>query len=205
MREITTKVYTFDELSDDAKEKAREWFRQDVFTDSNDWEFVYEDAKEIASMFGLDIQKIYFTGFASQGDGACFEGEYSFRPGGLKAVKDHAPQDTELHNIIEALQDIQRRNFYQLAATTTHSGHYYHSGYMTVDIERKDGKDWSDGARDEIKDQLRNFADWIYYQLEAEYDYQMSDEAVDENIRINEYEFTEKGERAHDLRYDRRR
>lgn len=200
MREITTKVYTFDELSDDAKEKAREWFRQDVFTDSNDWEFVYEDAKEIASMFGLDIQKIYFTGFASQGDGACFEGEYSFRPGGLKAVKDHAPQDIELHSIVEALQDIQRRNFYQLTATTTHSGHYYHSGYMTVDIERKDGKDWSDGARDEIKDQLRNFADWIYYQLEAEYDYQMSDEAVDENIRINEYEFTEKGERAHDLR-----
>lgn len=196
MREITTKVYTFDELSDDAKEKAREWFRQDVFTDSNDWEFVYEDAKEIASMFGLDIQKIYFTGFASQGDGARFEGDYSFKPGGLRAVKAFAPRCTELHRVVKALQDIQRRNFYQITATTAHSGRYCHSGYMTVDIERKDGKDWSDGARDEIKDQLRNFADWIYYQLEAEYDYQMSDEAVDENIRINEYEFTEKGERA---------
>lgn len=196
MREITTKVYTFDELSDDAKEKARDWFRQFVFTDSNDWELVYEDAKEIASLFGLNIQNIYFTGFASQGDGACFKGDYSFKPGGLRAVKAFAPQDVELHSIVEALQDIQRRNFYQLTATTAHSGHYYHSGCMTVDIERKDGKDWSDSARDDVKDQLRNFADWVYCQLEAEYNYQMSDEFVDENIRINEYEFTEKGERA---------
>lgn len=196
MREITTKVYTFDELSDDAKEKARDWFRQFVFTDSNDWEFIYGDAKEIAALFGLDIQKIYFTGFASQGDGACFESVYSFRLGGLKAVKKHAPQDVELHSIVEALQDIQRRNFYQITAITAHRGHYYHSGYMTVDIERKDEKDWSDSARDDVKDQLRNFADWVYCQLEAEYNYQMSDEFVDENIRINEYEFTEKGERA---------
>lgn len=193
MREITTKIYTFDELSDDAKEKAREWFRQGVFDDSNYWDHVYEDAKEIASMFGLDIQKIYFTGFASQGDGACFEGDYSFKPGGLKAVKEYAPQDAELHSIVKALYDIQRRNFYQLTATTAHSGHYYHSGCMAVELERKDGKDWSDGARDEIKDQLRNFADWIYCQLEAEYEYQTSDEVVDENIRINEYEFTAKG------------
>lgn len=196
MRKIITEVYVFDELSDDAKEKARDWFRQFVFTDSNDWEFVYEDAKEIASLFGLNVQEIYFTGFASQGDGACFEGDYSFKPGGLKAVKEHAPQDAELHSIVKALHDIQRRNFNQITATTAHSGHYCHSGCMTVDIERKDGKDWSDSARDAVKDQLRNFADWVYCQLEAEYNYQMSDEFVDENIRINEYEFTENGGRA---------
>ena len=40
---------------------------------------------------------------------------------------------------------------------------------------------------------LRSFADWIYRQLKEEYEYRMSDENVDESIRINEYEFDENG------------
>jgi hypothetical protein len=37
---------------------------------------------------------------------------------------------------------------------------------------------------------------WIYRQLEREYEWLMSDEQVDESIRINEYEFTEEGKLA---------
>lgn len=37
---------------------------------------------------------------------------------------------------------------------------------------------------------------WIYRSLEAEYEYRQSDAVVDEDIRANEYEFTEGGERA---------
>jgi hypothetical protein len=40
---------------------------------------------------------------------------------------------------------------------------------------------------------MRDFADWIYRQLESEYDYANSDESVDENILCNEYEFDENG------------
>lgn len=43
---------------------------------------------------------------------------------------------------------------------------------------------------------MRAFADWIYRQLETEYDYQNSDEQVDESIIANEYEFTEEGKPA---------
>lgn len=43
---------------------------------------------------------------------------------------------------------------------------------------------------------MREFADWIYSRLEAEYEYQNADEQVDESIRINEYEFAEDGNRA---------
>ncbi len=53
-----------------------------------------------------------------------------------------------------------------------------------------------DFVRDAIDRALRDFADWIYSQLEKEYEYQMSNECVDENIRANEYEFTEEGMRA---------
>lgn len=48
---------------------------------------------------------------------------------------------------------------------------------------------------EELTQCLRDFADWIYRKLEAEYEYRMSDENVDEAIRINEYDFDESGRR----------
>lgn len=45
-REIT--VYKFDELSDDAKEKAREWYREVSYDDmSFEWDWLNGDAKSI--------------------------------------------------------------------------------------------------------------------------------------------------------------
>jgi len=37
---------------------------------------------------------------------------------------------------------------------------------------------------------------WIYRQLEAEYTYRMSDEAIDEDIEANDYLFTVEGSRT---------
>ena len=51
-------------------------------------------------------------------------------------------------------------------------------------------------AEEAVRDELRAFADWIYRQLEQDHDYLMSDEAVDESIRANEYEFDESGRLA---------
>jgi len=208
-------LYQFDELSDRAKEKARDWFRQYVFTDSNDWEHVYEDAAEIGEILGIDLRQrraelygggfryepsIYFSGFWSQGDGACFEGVYTYKPGMLKALRAHIGGESEgdktLINIATRLQALQRKNFYRLEARMKHSGHYYHSGCMSVDVSLKDESRWPDDESElELKTIMRDFADWIYHQLEREQEYQSSDEQVDENIKINEYTFDEDGNR----------
>lgn len=195
MRTIEKTVYQFDELTDGTKEKARDWFRESVFSESYDWEWVYEDAKECGRLMGIEVDKIYFSGFSSQGDGACFEGSYKYRKGAAKAIRQHGPQDTGLHHIADQLQAVQKRHFYRLTASCNHRGHYYHSGCMSVNVDYS-GDDYRDigDAEIEITDLLRAFADWIYSQLEAEYDYQISDESVDENIRANQYEFTETGE-----------
>jgi hypothetical protein len=194
---IIKEIYTFDELSEEAKEKAREWFKK-CYDHEEWWLFVFEDVTIIADIFGLDIENIYFSGFSSQGDGACFEGDYSYKKGGLKAVKEYAPMDKELHGIVRQLQDIQKPAFYRLTATTKNSGRYSHSGCMSVDVECYDESGHWDCLKDnqeqEITDELRCFADWIYDKLEKEYWWLMSDESVDENIRINEYEFTGDGE-----------
>lgn len=195
MEIMQTPVYTFDELSDQAKEKARDWWREGAL-DYDWWEFVCADAKNVAELFGLDIEHIYFSGFASQGDGACFEGGYRYKKGALAAVKAYAPQDTDLHDIVKALQAAQRKAFYKLGATTKHRGHYYHSGCMSVDVCHLDDR-WRGigSAEDDIAQSMRDFADWIYKQLEEAYNFETSDEIVDEHIAVNGYTFTEDGKR----------
>ena len=209
--ETTTRtLYRFHELSPEAQQYALE--KQSRFEAENfDSGCVFDDAATIADLFGLDIRQtrktrmngehyyaptIYYSGFSSQGDGACFEGRYKYRRGALKDVKGHAGRDKELHRIVKALQEVQRKNFYQLTARTTHSGHYYHSGCMSVNVERSDGKEMTDDAEETVKECLRDFADWIYRQLENEYDYRTGEEACREAIEANECEFTEKGDMA---------
>jgi hypothetical protein len=70
---------------------------------------------------------IWFSGFWSQGEGACFEGYWSHAKGAVARIRDYAPQDATLHSIADRLKAIQRRNFYQLAAEISRRGHYYHA------------------------------------------------------------------------------
>ena len=212
MRVVETNVFQYDELDDRAKERAREWYSRHVFEDSCDWEFVYEDAAEVADILGIDLRQrrvqlmggghryepsIYFSGFWSQGDGACFEGTYRYAKGATKKIREYAPQDKELHRIADELQAVQRKHFYHLIASMNHTGHYCHSGCMSVEVEHNEDRYRDIGdAEEEIKQLMRDFADWIYAALESEYDYQTSDEAVEEAIRANEYEFDEEGARA---------
>ena len=192
MRTIEKTIYQFDELSEKAKEKAREWYRSipgDYYAEN-----VFQYAATIANILGIDDLEIYYSGFWCQGDGACFEGDYCYKAGAAKAIREYAPHDTELHRIADELQAVQRKNFYQLTATCAHSGRYYHEYCMTVDVYRSDDK--THDAGDDITELMRYFARWIYRQLETEYDYQNSDEVIDETIIENEYEFYENGERA---------
>ena len=212
MRVIKKEIFKYEELDDRAKDKAKDWYRQFIFMDSGDWEFVYEGAVQIAQILGIEIDRrpyrtvggdtrsepvIYFSGFWSQGDGACFEGSYRYAKGATKKIREYAQQDTELHRIADGLQNIQRRNFYKLCARMTHSGRYSHSGCMDVSVWHYDDqyRDIGD-AEDEVTQLMRDFADWIYDQLEKEYEYQCSDIVVEESIIANDYEFYDDGRRA---------
>lgn len=208
---IETTVYRLAELSDEAKDKARAWYRESGF--DYDWyDTVYEDFQQIAEILGIDLKTrtvrlmgggsrqkpcIFFSGFWSQGDGASFEGNYSYRKNASASILAYAPQDTTLHGIADALQSVQRRNFYQLRAEATHRGHYYHEHCMAISVTRDSPtyQDMSADAEDVITEALRDLARWLYRQLEREYEYLTSDEAVDESIVANDYTFTGSGRR----------
>lgn len=67
----TINVYRFPELSERAKDRVRRGY-QDMHDEW--WDCIYEQAKEDGKARGFDIDGIHFSGFASQGDGACWTG-----------------------------------------------------------------------------------------------------------------------------------
>ncbi len=155
-RIITTTVYTLHELSSTAQEKARDWYRQH-HADSNWYENVYEDFREVCGIFGIDLRQrvfrlsngrfmeepcIWFSGFCSQGDGACFEGRWHWQPATPRKIREYAPQDRELHRIADALQAVQKRNFWQLQAEISHRGRYCHP-YSMGYHRHPEQSDWS--------------------------------------------------------------
>lgn len=215
-------VYQFDELSDRAKERARDWFRQlaaESFTDDTD--SVIEDAARMADLLGINLRtrtvklmgggtrqepQVYWSGFSSQGDGACFEGDYHYRKGSAAAISAEAPatdregkeqkQNAELNRIARELADLQRKYFYQLSASVRHTGRYSHEHSTEIEVYDRSGNELANETDAEaVRDLLRDFMRWIYRQLEAEYEYRLSDECVDESIKANEYEFDEDGNR----------
>lgn len=193
MKTKTINVYQFSELSVSAKQKALDWYRSiDDF--AFDSECILDDAKETALLLGINIDKIYYGGFSSQGDGASFTGSYKYKKNTLPEVKAMFPNNAELQRIAKALQDVQRKNFYRLTANASHRGHYYHSGCMAVSVEDSNNQYRDIGsAEDDVTQALRDFADWIYSNLEKQYEWVNQDEQVEENILANEYEFDENG------------
>ena len=208
---ICTTVYLFPELSYAAKENARNWYRE-LGPHDDWWDAVYEDFERVCEILGIRLKTtpvrlmgggtrqkpcIWFSGFWSQGDGACLEGYFSHAKGAAARIRDYAPTDTTLHGIADRLQAIQRRNFYQLAAAASHRGRYYHEYTMSVDVTR-DSPTWqppTEGAVEIVTEAFRDLVRWLYRQLQVEYDHLASDESIEDSIIANEYTFTEGGRR----------
>ncbi len=189
MRQKTINIYKFRELSESVKKKVIE-LNSDINTNFDWWDSTYEDITTLAKLMGIDISKIYFSGFSSQGDGACFEGTYHYEPNAVQAIKDFAPIDSVINMAIrfEAIQS-QSHIPYNLTASIKHHGRYYHSGCTSIDVEG----DNNPNEVEELQQALRDFMNYIYKRLNEEYDDLTSDQAIIEAIECNEYEFTENG------------
>jgi len=203
--DVVKEVYTFDELSDEAKEKAREWMRE---LEATDFDPCYEPYETAAGILGIEFDysgrrepDIRWSGFCSQGSGASFVGSYSHAADSPAKIRAEFTTETRLHEIADILTALQvgyrLECGHWIHARITQSGRGVHE--MTMDITATDSEtgDEFDYDGEHVKiitEAMRDFARWIYESLEQEYDYRQSDEAIDETIRANEYEFDEDGE-----------
>lgn len=216
MRTVEVGIYTFTELSESAKEKAREWFRDGESQDFGAFGELWEPAQTAAKILGIDFDmkghqlhggktrqepNIMYSGFSSQGDGASFTGTFSPKHSSIDIRKEFGT-DTKLHAIADALSAFHSR--YILlhssrdwsAKITQNDNHYVHKYTMYAEVYDAEGQEMDADLSKEFTEIMRDFAQWIYDGLEAEYDYRMSDACIDEAMESNEYEFTEDGEPA---------
>lgn len=199
-RVIERTVYKFAELSEAAKEKAREYERQ-TYQSFDWWKWCYQDAITCAKCLGIETceEDISFSGFSSQGDGASFTGYYDFKPDAVIAITAHAPRDETLLEIAEELTTLQTHarlvhGVHIHARITRNRSHYVHSNTMNVDTTYIDLDDVVSEELDQTMTRLmRSFADWIYKQLEDEDTWLNSDECIDERLSEGDDEFDEDG------------
>ena len=195
----TTQTYGFNELSDEAKQVA---FNNslDINVDHWDWyDSTKDDFHTILELVGFYNIDSSFCGFYSQGDGASFSANYRYEKGCLKAVKQHAPNDTELYDIVEGIVSHQKDNGYLLSCEVSKRGNYSHSNTMNFNWYKNDDScfDWkNDFVEDDLEQLFRGLADWYYSRLESEYECLTSFDAVAEMLEANEIQFLENGEGA---------
>jgi hypothetical protein len=200
MKTIKVTGYEYKELDEKAKEKARDWYREASAGDNFFAESVTDDAKEVGKLMGLDIEHIYWSGFSSQGDGACFEGSWHASDVKLQELKEHAPEDEKLHAIVDGLAAMAK-DYPNASFTVRHSGHYQHEGCTDFDVSIPDDEgdeidtDDSRATQERLIELARDYMRWIYRTLKSEWEYQDSDEQVTEAIEANEYLFTKAGNR----------
>lgn len=174
MREVTTttKVYTYDELSDDAKERVREWWSRVEWEGGSAQEsmqMIWEETLTDAgweNLTGLEYSDLY-----SQGSGVTWTGDLPTFEFGDRTwyvtVRVHRGGGDDRWmdvSVSETADDIPEEE--EAAAQAAAREHVYKA------------------AQD------------LFWKFRAESEHIASDESVREACEANEYEFTERGDPA---------
>lgn len=192
---------------------------QDFNVDHDWWDSTYDAFTHDMKAIGIDVDKMYFSGFWSQGDGACFEGQVRDWELMLKSIGYTDP----------VLVQFAKDNW---VFTSTHSGHYYHSNSMSFSYplegtgeteewlisvygpERDDddlrNRVWAaklmqfdfEQIHNELCEAFKSHADDLYKMLEQEHEFLTSEECILESLDANDMledevkELTEESEDA---------
>lgn len=192
----------FKDLSKEAKAKAITSHRETA--PLCDWCYdVFKMAETTANILGIKIDSrkdgkvlgIFFSGFYNQGDGAYFQGEYSYKKNAVDKIKTEFLHEKVLHKIAENLQSAQAKQSYQLQAEIAQNRLYTNSYSIEVSVFNAEDPygDLVEGVEESITTALRQFNGWIFQKLQEEYEHLTSDEVVRTDIVANDYDFNEDG------------
>ena len=211
-RVIEKTVYEFNELSERAKETARDYYRNHC---CNDWEPEFSGFEELAKCLGIEFNAravrlmsgkdrydpdISYS-IGDRGEFCSYSGSWSVKSDALVEFKELGWTDEDLLGIAEALT---RASLYcQLGGLPTFSARVRTTGRDDSMMEIEfDGIEDDDGELsplipkdlcEAIERALNDFASYMLKSMSDDYEYQYSDECVDGNISCNEYEFDEDG------------
>lgn len=168
---ITRNLYTFSELSEKAKDKARVWWREAAYGDKW-WEAVYDDAERI----GLKI-----TSFDT-GRGDDITGEFTLSACEVAAniTRDHG----------------ETCDTFKTAEAFLKEWNPVYADYLDEKSEKYESREAEEEMMELEEEFIKNLLEDYLSSLRKEVEWYYGDEHIEEAIRCNEYEFTEGGEIA---------
>lgn len=193
MRIIETKVYKYDELNDQAKSRARDWYRDGTAYSTDFMDDILSSLKAVFKASGIKLTG-WNLGAYNRNNYVTFDlGD----AGGLKGKRALA----WIENHLLGQFRIGPAEFAKHRKDYTGYGAAYRIGKIKPcpltgvsfdeDYLEALDKDIKGGAT--LKEAFQNLADVCGDLCDKALDYQNSDDAVEDSIRINEYEFTEDG------------
>ena len=180
-KQVQITLFSFDELSEESQQKLIEGFRQDY---DPDYSHIYHDfILEMSEQYGADIKvdDIEWSGFWSQGDGACFTCDFD--------------EEVIFPILKEGLSesDIASLEGFELSQAKSvrfgPSNYYSHENTVIGDVwlDRPDSAELGGNVIKEMEQTLtkiiRDSCRDLYQRLEEEYDRATSDEAIIEEIK----------------------
>lgn len=193
MRTIETRIYKFNELNDDAKEKARDWLRECNTYDSFYTDEIVDSLKALFEHSGIRLTN-WSLGAYNQNNYVRFDmGE----AGGLKGKRAFAWLENNLFSRLR----ISRKTWLEKKKEYMSYGEAYREGKVKPgpltgicydeDFLSALVKEVKEGAT--LSEAYKRMANVCGDLMEKEEEYRNSDEAIDEDMEANEYEFTEEG------------
>jgi hypothetical protein len=207
MRNVTKKVYTFHELSEDVQEKVINAYRDDSYNfDFNELhgQFIIDYWIEKLQDIGFEDAQIEYTGFYSQGDGASFTASVNIEKliNTLTMGNIITKGQAILYNKFLGLQDINIiEMLYYIEKSFSRYSHEQ-TMYITNESEfylneNNTAYDYFNSKFEELEEEIiefaRSIAQDIYFELRQEYEYINSEEYIAEELIQNETEFYEDG------------
>jgi hypothetical protein len=169
MKEITIKLYQYDELSEKAKEKALNWYMSSM---DIDYQFAWDNVKDSAKDIGLDLKGVergYMKGDFTKTAEECAN----------KILKEYG-KECEIYKTASGfIKELKR-----IEEATNKQENGEESDFNTeAEIENAEME-----FRQSLLEDYRVIS-------EKEEEFISSKEQIEENIKINEYTFLENGER----------
>jgi hypothetical protein len=215
---IEVEMYKYNELDDSAKQKARDWYIEGM--DYEWWEGTYEMVIEDGKEKGFYIDKIFFSGFHSQGDGASWIGQVDIR----QWLEENMPDSIGITAWCQLIQEDVISKFIKVEANNSH---YCHESTMQFGEIMDDTDNFEDehelqlpsifkgmdirtvfeliesdngcpiksteGIEQAIVESGKDYAIDIYQRLKEEYEYLCSEEMMLDHFDANDYHFTNEG------------
>ena len=197
MTTATISIYTFADLpTEEAKDKARLWVME-AYSHYDWWDSTIDQWKaDLEETYGIHNPNILWSGFYSQGDGACFTGECNI----FAFVNRSADHEKPL--FAKVLAEIEENGLSPVVNLERFTHHYQH--HMTIhahyeDFHSLEEQDEMEALTQSILEEARGLMQKIFVELRDEYEYMCSDEEIAETCAANEYYFNRLGNPIHHL------